>query len=120
MTLEATTHCEDKAKELRKQADCIECANEHEQLVDWLEELKLYKKAFELACKAIYEETVTDYCEPGDDNDDDWTVPCRKGNFPSLGLLDNNKCWDNNKCVECCMEHFLKQARKRGSENETD
>ena len=50
---EAIKHCEEKAKELREQAgfetdneryrmsegekaDCLECANEHEQLAEWL------------------------------------------------------------------------------------
>ena len=48
---EAIKHCEEKAKELRKQpfkekmdiedvADCEECAEEHEQLAGWLTELK--------------------------------------------------------------------------------
>lgn len=59
MTLdEAIKYCEEKAKELREQAgfdtdneryrmsesekaDCIECANEHEQLAEWLKELKV-------------------------------------------------------------------------------
>lgn len=53
MTLEeAIKHCEEKAKELRKQVDthmvvdaeeigdCIECANEHEQLAEWLKDYK--------------------------------------------------------------------------------
>lgn len=56
MTLEqAIQHCKDKAKELRQEAilfnnnpmysdntvaDCLECANEHEQLAEWLTELK--------------------------------------------------------------------------------
>ena len=47
---EAIRHCEDKAKELRCKADfeteqgeidiCYECAREHEQLAEWLKELK--------------------------------------------------------------------------------
>lgn len=48
---EAILHCEEKAKELRAQpfkekmdiediADCKECAEEHEQLANWLKELK--------------------------------------------------------------------------------
>lgn len=63
MTLdEAIKHCEEKAKELREQAgfdtdneryrmsesekaDCIECANEHEQLAEWLKELKARREA---------------------------------------------------------------------------
>ena len=57
MTLdEAIKHCEEKAEELREQpfkekmdieevADCEECAEEHEQLAEWLKELKAYKEA---------------------------------------------------------------------------
>lgn len=60
MTLdEAIKHCKEKAEELRKDADyldapygmdtsartdCLECANEHEQLAEWLEELKEWRK----------------------------------------------------------------------------
>ena len=65
MTLdEAIKHAKDKAKEQRKDNDtcvvkegygckdcayyyskpCIECAEEHEQLAEWLEELKEYKE----------------------------------------------------------------------------
>lgn len=54
MTLdEAIKHCEEKAEELNKEvlkqanlcnakevADCQECAREHEQLAEWLKELK--------------------------------------------------------------------------------
>lgn len=49
---EAIKHCEDKAKELRKKkrimaligrerewADCLQCAEEHEQIAEWLTEL---------------------------------------------------------------------------------
>lgn len=57
MTLdEAIKHCEEKAKELREQpfkekmnieevADCEECAEEHEQLAEWLKELKAYRES---------------------------------------------------------------------------
>lgn len=53
---EAITHCREKAEELKDQAfsdfdswtdegkalatNCLECANEHKQLAEWLEELK--------------------------------------------------------------------------------
>lgn len=57
MTLdEAIEHAKEKAKELYMQGmlchanpnddnldSCIKCANEHEQLAEWLEELKSYK-----------------------------------------------------------------------------
>ena len=59
MTLdEAIKHCEEKADELNKEvlnqanlcnaremADCQECAREHEQLLEWLRELKAYKES---------------------------------------------------------------------------
>ena len=57
----AIQHCQEKAKELRAEADslndcksdyfnnqksdCMECANEHEQLAEWLEELKARREA---------------------------------------------------------------------------
>lgn len=57
MTLdEAIKHCKEKVEHLRngvrtcqsmsatEQADCLECANEHEQLAEWLEELKDWRK----------------------------------------------------------------------------
>ena len=50
MTLEeAIKHAEEKAKKLRAEAEiynyphsksCLECAREHEQLVEWLKELQ--------------------------------------------------------------------------------
>lgn len=36
---EAILHCQGRAK-----ADCSECAREHLQLAEWLEELKVYKE----------------------------------------------------------------------------
>lgn len=58
MTLEeAIIHCEDVAEGKRKQVengdwengsltecDCIECAEEHRQLAEWLKELKTYRQ----------------------------------------------------------------------------
>ena len=56
MTLdEAIKHCEEKAEEKRKDYEracaynipsegCLECAKEHEQLAEWLKELKAYKE----------------------------------------------------------------------------
>lgn len=58
MTLdEAIKHCEEKAEELREQAsvydgiyyfektktNCLTCAKEHEQLAEWLRELKRWR-----------------------------------------------------------------------------
>lgn len=57
MTLdEAIKHCEETAKEIRWQAvkermdiegvaECETCAEEHEQLAEWLKELKRYREA---------------------------------------------------------------------------
>ena len=62
MTLdEAIEHARDKAKENRKEAyftsipwhakDCIRWAEEHDQLADWLEELKAYREVKIIHCK---------------------------------------------------------------------
>lgn len=52
---EAIQHCEEKAKEQRieanyripPKAECLKCAEEHEQLAGWLKELAEYRKLFE-------------------------------------------------------------------------
>lgn len=77
MTLdEAIKHYEEKAKELRTEAEqlrnigeeisspkqpynepvknCLECANEHEQLAEWLKELRKLRKCRE--CPLVKEE----------------------------------------------------------------
>ena len=61
MTLdEAIKHAREKAKEQKYYAvfergsnfsSCIKCAEEHEQLAEWLEELKEYRIAFDLLLK---------------------------------------------------------------------
>jgi hypothetical protein len=65
MTLdEAITHCKEKAAELREYSDvlsetsttpkgkeisdCLECAEEHEQLAEWLKELKELRNTMEM------------------------------------------------------------------------
>ena len=76
MTLdEAIKHAREKAEEQRKDYDtcvvkegygckdcayyyskpCIECAEEHEQLADWLEELKEYKENKHRSLRYMYE-----------------------------------------------------------------
>ena len=70
----AIKHCEEKAKELKTDyenykrskekygseyyrevpiipTECLECAKEHEQLAEWLKELKAYKDAEALQAK---------------------------------------------------------------------
>ena len=57
MTLdEAIKHCEEVAEEKEQEAkeahvlsgmDCMECAEEHRQLAEWLRELKAYREARE-------------------------------------------------------------------------
>ena len=57
MTLdEAIKHCEEKAAEKRieanyripPKADCLKCAEEHEQLAEWLKELKALRHTVSL------------------------------------------------------------------------
>ena len=67
MTLEqAIQHCHEKAKELRAEAvlqahnpECEECASEHEQLAEWLTELKARREAQEhdFCQECVYENT---------------------------------------------------------------
>lgn len=63
---EAIKHCEEKAKELREQpfkekmsiediADCEEYAEEYEQLVEWLKELKDYREGSRTCENCKYE-----------------------------------------------------------------
>lgn len=74
MTLdEAIKHCEEKAREIRKvndemPADCklskglMECACEHEQLAEWLKELKDYRDGKRTCENCKYErKSETDY-----------------------------------------------------------
>lgn len=50
MTLEeAIIHSREVAREKRSEG-CIECANEHAQLAEWLEELLITRKALVIAC----------------------------------------------------------------------
>jgi len=53
---EAIKHCDEVAKRERKLYEeeltdclegCIKCAKEHEQLAEWLKELKAYRELFE-------------------------------------------------------------------------
>lgn len=61
MTLEeATIHSREVAKEKRSEG-CYECANEHEQLAAWLEELKTLRKAYAMACEEIEDRTCKYY-----------------------------------------------------------
>lgn len=72
MTLdEAIKHCEEKAAELREYSDvlsetsttpkgkeisnCLECAEEHEQLAEWLKELKDYREGLRTCENCKYE-----------------------------------------------------------------
>lgn len=74
---EAIKHCEEKAKVLRKEADyceerstsddCLECAKEHEQLAEWLKELKSFKegqnsKWIPITYRTMTEEEEKEFC----------------------------------------------------------
>ena len=78
---EAIKHAEEKAEELRERSDvlsetsttskgkeisdCLECAEEHEQLAEWLEELKAYREKERRDCStcARYSEFQTEIPE---------------------------------------------------------
>lgn len=77
---EAIKHARDKVQEQRYYANfekgrmyrsCVKCAEEHEQLAEWLEELKLYKSKFkeillydhEIAEIKIYHKAIDDFAD---------------------------------------------------------
>ena len=67
---EAIEYAREKAKKQRHYANferngmmyqsCIKCAEEHEQLADWLEELKAYKEQHQSLCNSYNVHTVED------------------------------------------------------------
>lgn len=72
LTLEqAIQHCEEVAKELEEEAvkgccddsetmdKCIECADEHRQLTEWLRELKKYRTIFRKIERILFENGYT-------------------------------------------------------------
>lgn len=76
---DAINHCEEKAEELNQRAEsaenngqykfsgeCKECASEHEQLAEWLKELKTLRKAYVMACEEIGDRDCS-YYRFGDD-----------------------------------------------------
>ena len=67
MTLdEAIAHAREVAKEIHAEAmlcnanldDCIECGKNHEQLADWLEELKAYQQQHIALCEKYNVNTI--------------------------------------------------------------
>lgn len=74
MTLEeAIIHSREVARD-KSSEGCIECAKEHEQLAEWLEELKIYKKALELACSAdgmFWESEYNEYLQEARKSNED-------------------------------------------------
>jgi hypothetical protein len=82
MTLdEAIKHCEEVAEKL---CICDECAEEHRQLAEWLEELKTYREFADWLAKAVLEE---DWEESADFNAE---VICRKlTKLVKLKVVDN-------------------------------
>lgn len=61
MTLdEAIKHCEEEAEKYMEygiETECYQCGKEHEQLAEWLKELKEAKRLLQAA-----EKTIDDYC----------------------------------------------------------
>ena len=98
MTLdEAIKHCKEKTEHLRdgvrtcksmtvaEQADCLECANEHEQLAEWLEDYKrlLGEKSYAMGYQDGLEDGLMDMRPQGKWIDED------------------NGCFNFKKCSVC-------------------
>ena len=57
MTLdEAIIHCEEVADGMTEQGKCVECAEEHRQLAEWLKELKMYREMIPSASEVFLDE----------------------------------------------------------------
>ena len=83
MTLdEAIKHCEKRAKENRTEG-CIECAKDHEQLAEWLKELKEYREFAHYLARLIFREQLTD------DFEAEKELICRKLN--KLGIIEKTE-----------------------------
>ena len=57
---EAIKHCEEEAEKYMAygiETECYQCGKEHEQLAEWLKELKEAKRLLQAA-----EKTIDDYC----------------------------------------------------------
>ena len=123
MTLdEAIKHCNDKAKELRAEAykykndilnafetaDCLECASEHEQLAEWLTELKARREAdSNNVAEWVEEDPTTDDKEMGFD----LRIVCSHCRFPNSHYeYDENH---NPKSVVYVRTRYCPECGKR-------
>ena len=115
MTLdEAIAHAEEKAEELKRDSQkhniwvaeqCIKCAEEHEQLAEWLKELKALKenKGDLISREALKEQFSNNcshncyYCELAT-----WG---KNRAYHKCGLIDNapTVCGNNPKWCESCV-----------------
>ena len=126
MTLdEAIKHCKEKTEHLRdgvrtcqsmtvaEQADCLECANEHEQLAEWLEDYKrlLGEKSYAMGYQDGLEDGLNDIRPKGK-----WiwretgSSYCRYGYFTCSNCSFVSKA-KQNFCAECGSD-----MRKGGAE----
>lgn len=111
MTLdEAIKHCEEKAKGLREQAgfdtdneryrmsesekaDCLECAKEHEQLAEWLKELKALRGDCEYKGGKILKRRSGDYVT--------YNIEYLLDNLArEIYLLESSRKWKESKIKE--------------------
>ena len=92
MTLdEAIQHAKDvvdeensKLLKVGEEYVCSECAKEHEQLVEWLEELKEYRQKKEQSSP--------------------YNLPCKVGKF--VYLIDNRFASSRGKAMKCYIDEF--------------
>ena len=123
MTIDgAINHCEETAKELRTPRaytdiegnlrateTCEECAKEHEQLAEWLKELKELRETMEIIKKhyILIEKGVRD-------NPNDLMI----GRAPTVELLNNWGNWVISE-IRCpnCLEYFDTDCYSTGELN---
>ena len=121
MTLdEAIKHCEEKAKEQRekatsiarakepfyKYAECAECAKEHEQLAEWLKELKYIQSSSSYAELTALRKFKADHEKPQSDLISREALK-KDIDFEHICNCCNNHC--GNVCDDCPISEIEKK-----------
>lgn len=104
----AIQHCHEKAKELRVEAvlqahnpDCEECAREHEQLAEWLTELKALRELVHLLLMCgIRDKTAL---ESGNVTEEEW--------LRMMNLMDRFHGTMCDTCTKFQIKNELKRVK---------
>lgn len=104
MTIEeAIKHAENIYRQEDEKSDCKECAEQHKQLTEWLEELQQYRAIGTVEeCRAARERQIPE--KPniwGDGYDNEGNMIYDMYDCPNCGKSYEIDCQDYNHCPEC-------------------